>query len=66
MVESGIGIGFLPEAVARRCADTLAISVVALDEPWADRALKRCVRPYAASPPAARLLVDPLRAAGST
>jgi DNA-binding transcriptional LysR family regulator len=61
MVETGIGIGFLPEVVARRYADTLAIAVVELDEPWAARTLRLCVRAYAALPPAARLLVDFLR-----
>ncbi len=61
MVEAGIGIGFLPRAVAQRYADTLAIAVVTLDEPWAVRALKLCVRSYPALPPAARTLVDHLR-----
>jgi DNA-binding transcriptional LysR family regulator len=60
MVETGIGVGFLPEAVARRYADTLAIRLVQLDEPWADRELKLCVRSYVALPPAARMLVDHL------
>lgn len=62
MVETGIGVGFLPEAVARRYADTLAIAVVAFDEPWAARTLKLCVRSQAALPPAARMLVEHLRA----
>lgn len=61
MVESGIGIGLLPEAVARRYADVLAIVPVGLAEPWAERVLKLCVRSYAALPVAARLLVDHLR-----
>lgn len=61
MVETGIGIGFLPEAVARRYVDTLAIALVRLEEPWAERALRLCVRSYAALPVAARMLVDHLR-----
>jgi DNA-binding transcriptional LysR family regulator len=61
MVESGIGIGFLPEAVGRRYADTLAITVLALEERWATRTLKLCVRSYAALAPVTRLLVDFLR-----
>jgi DNA-binding transcriptional LysR family regulator len=64
MVETGIGIGFLPEAVARRYAESLAIAMVELDEPWAERELSLCVRSYAALPTAARLLVDHLK--GST
>jgi DNA-binding transcriptional LysR family regulator len=61
MVESGIGIGFLPEAVGRRYAATLKLAVLTLDEPWALRSLKLCVRSHAALPPAARMLVDYLR-----
>jgi len=61
MVESGIGIGLLPAAVAGRYADVLAIQCVDLDEAWAERVLKLCVRSYAALPVAARLLVDHLR-----
>ncbi len=61
MVETGPGIGFLPEAVARRYLSTLDIAQVRLDEPWAERELKLCVRSYAALPVAARRLVDHLR-----
>jgi len=61
MVETGLGISFLPEAVARRYVDTLGIALVRLEEAWAERALKLCVRSYAALPVAARMLLDHLR-----
>lgn len=61
MVETGLGIGVLPEAVARRYLGTLDIAQLRLDEPWAERELKLCVRSYAALPVAARLLLDHLR-----
>lgn len=64
MVETGLGVGFLPEAVARRYLGILAIEQVRLDEPWAERELRLCVRSYAALPVAARLLLDHLRPAG--
>jgi DNA-binding transcriptional LysR family regulator len=61
MVETGLGIGFLPELVARRYLVTLGIVLVRLEEPWAERTLKLCVRSYAALPMAARMLLDHLR-----
>ncbi|MBL8472834.1 MAG: LysR family transcriptional regulator [Rhodocyclaceae bacterium] len=64
MVETGLGLGVLPEAVARRYLGTLGIVRIALDEPWAERELKLCARSYSALPVAARLLLDHLRQAG--
>lgn len=61
MVETGLGIGFLPETVARRYLGSLAIALVRLDEDWARRELKLCVRAEAALPVAARALLDHLR-----
>jgi DNA-binding transcriptional LysR family regulator len=61
MVESGMGIGIMPRAVAQPYKRTLGIAVVGLQEPWAKRQLKICVRSLAALPVAARLLVEHLR-----
>ncbi|UTW09346.1 LysR family transcriptional regulator [Pseudomonas benzenivorans] len=61
MVEAGHGIGVLPEAVARLHAPALKLRIIPLDETWARRELKICVRRYDALPVAARLLVDHLR-----
>ncbi|MGH8806706.1 MAG: LysR family transcriptional regulator [Noviherbaspirillum sp.] len=66
MVEAGLGIGILPRAVAKRFAKGVGIRVITLDEAWAKRQLKICVRSFDALPVAAQLLVNHLRqAAGS-
>lgn len=64
MVDTGLGIGVLPEAVARQHAQSLRLHVLALDEPWAQRALTLCVHSRAALPEAAQQLLDHLRAPG--
>lgn len=57
MVETGVGIAIAPEAAARRCRRTMAISLVALAEPWARRRLVICTRASGRLPaPAARLV----------
>lgn len=61
MVETGLGIGIMPRAVAQPYRRTLGIAVLTLDEPWARRQLKICVRSMAALPVAAQLLVEHLR-----
>jgi DNA-binding transcriptional LysR family regulator len=61
MVETGLGIGVMPRAVAEPYRRTLGIAVLTLDEPWARRQLKICVRSLAALPVAAQLLVAHLR-----
>lgn len=61
MVNSGLGIAMLPLAVARHHAKNLDIHIISLDEPWARRELRICVRSYEALPVAAKLLVSHLR-----
>ena len=61
MINCGLGIGVLPEAVARRNAATLDIQTVPLTDAWARREFKICVRSSEASPVAARLLVRHLQ-----
>lgn len=61
MVDSGLGIGLLPLAVARHHAKNLGIHIITLDEPWARRELRICVRAFEALPVAAKLLVSHLR-----
>lgn len=61
MVETGLGIGVMPRAVAEPYRRTLGIAMLTLDEPWARRQLKICVRSLAALPVAAQLLVAHLR-----
>lgn len=62
MVHCGLGIGVLPEAVARRNAVTLDIAVVPLPEPWAERQFRIAVRRDGRLPVAARLLLQHLQA----
>jgi len=60
MVEAGLGIGIVPQGAAKPYFKGLRIRPVVLDEPWAHRELKICVRSYDALHTAARLLVDHL------
>jgi len=48
----------LPESAARRHAQTMAIAIVPLADPWAERALQIVVRKLEALPAYARELVD--------
>ncbi|EPX57215.1 Hydrogen peroxide-inducible protein activator [Cystobacter fuscus DSM 2262] len=66
MVERGVGVGVIPEAAARRCQRSMAIRRVALSDAWATRRLILCVRDHAALSVQARLLVETLRADGSS
>jgi DNA-binding transcriptional LysR family regulator len=61
MVDSGLGIGILPQAVARPYTKTLRIRAIPLTEPWATRQLNICVRSFDALPVAAKLLVKHLQ-----
>src|SRR3954449_4216130 len=61
MVECGVGLGIVPETTARRAAKTMALAIVALDEPWAARDLTICVGALKDLPPYARELVAHLR-----
>jgi DNA-binding transcriptional LysR family regulator len=61
MVETGLGIGILPHAVAERYTKVLGVRAIALNEEWARRELKICVRSFAALPVAAQLLVNHLK-----
>jgi DNA-binding transcriptional LysR family regulator len=62
MIEAGVGIGVVPRSVALRHARTLSIAIVPINDPWAERKLKICVRALAELPPFARALVERLMA----
>jgi DNA-binding transcriptional LysR family regulator len=62
MIEAGVGIGIVPESVALRHRKTMQIAIVGLNDPWAERKLKICVRSLKDLPPFARVLVDRLMA----
>lgn len=61
MVDAGLGIAILPQAVAARHCRTLGLRYIALSEAWADRQFRICCRPPAALPVAAQLLVRHLQ-----
>ena len=56
MVHCGLGVGVLPEAIARRNAASLELAVSRLDEPWAQRDFHLALRPSGQQSEAARLL----------
>ena len=60
LVESGVGVGVVPETVARRHASQLQIEVVPLSDAWAVRELKIAVRDPKTSTLAVKALVDVL------
>lgn len=61
MVAAGLGIGVMPRGSAALYQGALAIRVITLKEPWAQRRLALCVRADESLSSVARLLVDHLR-----
>lgn len=62
MIQAGLGIGLLPEAVARTFARSMKLRLVPLTDSWARRRMWICVKDYAGLPASARQLLDHLRA----
>lgn len=60
MIQAGLGIGVLPEAVARTFAGAMELRLVVLSDAWATRRMFLCVRDYNALPSIARQLVEHL------
>ncbi len=58
MVEAAVGVAILPGSAAHRHAQTMAIAIVPLADPWAERAMQIVVRSLDALPAYARELVD--------
>lgn len=61
LVESGVGVGVVPQTTADRAAKTMALGRVELADDWAVRELKICVRAMEELRPYARSLVESLR-----
>lgn len=61
MIEANVGIGILPESSARRHRRHMGIRVVPLEDAWAVRDLRVCVRSVEELPAFARDLVERLR-----
>lgn len=60
MAEQGVGLAIVPVAAARRARRTMAIRVVRLADPWAERNLMVALRREPALSPHAAALVDHL------
>ncbi len=61
MIESGLGIGAMPDGAARPFLAAMKLRAIRLSDPWATRRMYVCVRgDYQCLPPAARRLVDHL------
>ncbi|MFK8399887.1 LysR substrate-binding domain-containing protein [Pseudomonas sp. BGr12] len=58
MVETGVGIGVIPESAARRHQKTMNLSVLMLDEPWAVRERSILVRQFDALPGCVKSLIN--------
>ncbi|MGA0605730.1 LysR substrate-binding domain-containing protein [Phenylobacterium sp. VNQ135] len=61
LVECGVGVGVVPRTTAHRSSRTMALSIVELDDDWAQRELKIVLRAEDELRPYARQLVASLR-----
>lgn len=61
MIQCGLGVGLLPETVARRNAMTMDVAVVPLTDAWAAREFRIAVRRGGSLPVAAKLLLAHLQ-----
>ncbi len=61
MVAAGVGIAVVPEAAAKRCAQSMPILMIKIRDPWANRRLVICARSFKSMPRPAKQLVEHLR-----
>jgi DNA-binding transcriptional LysR family regulator len=61
LVSAGVGVAVVPEAAARRCAQSMPLTLLAIRDSWANRQLVICARSFKSLPKPAKLLVDHLR-----
>jgi DNA-binding transcriptional LysR family regulator len=64
MVAAGVGVAVVPEAAARRCAQSMPIAMIRIRDSWANRKLVICARSFKVLPRPAKLVVEHLRKAG--
>src|ERR1700751_1257265 len=60
MVAPGVGVAVVPEAAARRCAQSVPVTLVSIRDAWANRKLAICARSFRTLPRPAKLLVEHL------
>lgn len=63
MVAADVGVAVVPEAAAKRCAQSMPITMIRIRDPWANRRLAICARSFRMLPRPAKLLVEHLRKA---
>ena len=63
LVAAGVGVAVMPEAAARRCAQSMPLAVLAIRDSWANRQLVICARSFKSLPKPAKLLAEHLRQA---
>ena len=61
MAAAGVGIAVVPEAAAKRCAQSMPISMIRIRDAWANRKLVICARSFKALPRPAKQLAEHLR-----
>ena len=61
MVAAGVGIAVVPEAAAKRCAQSMPIAMIRIRDAWANRKLVICARSFKTLPRPAKQLVEHLR-----
>ena len=61
MVAAGVGIAVVPEAAARRCAQSMPVAMIKIRDAWANRKLAICARSFSTLPRPAKQLVEHLR-----
>ena len=64
MVAAGLGVSVVPRAASTPYLKSLALTAIPLSDEWAARQLFLCTRSEAVLHPAARVLLDHLRASG--
>jgi DNA-binding transcriptional LysR family regulator len=65
MAAANVGVAVVPEAAARRCAQTMPIAMIRIRDSWANRRLVICSRNFTSLPRPAKLLVEHLRKAAA-
>jgi DNA-binding transcriptional LysR family regulator len=63
MVENRVGLAVVPESAAVRYQASMEVRTVNLEETWAVRDLRMCIRSMESLPPAARHLAEHLKTA---
>jgi DNA-binding transcriptional LysR family regulator len=60
MIHTGLGLGILPDQAVKTYLPTMNVIAIPIDEPWAERELRLCVRSPEALPVIARQMLDHL------